>query len=137
MYTMASMDIGMPKTALFVMLLAASGIANASVVTFNLSGILEDGSALGGSFNLDTTTGLATTVNIALGPPDSVLLTVIRVDSINGTDWELAGGTAAMGIPFQSLFFPVQSLVGYTGGQLCSLTLECQGLSVFIGGPSG
>jgi len=124
------------KSALFAsLLLIASGIASASVVTFNLSGTLTDGSALGGFLNIDTTAGLVTTANVTLGPPDSLLLTVIRFDGLNGSYWEVGVSNTPIGTPFQSLFFPVASLVGYTGGPFCTLGYDFCGaaLSTFIG----
>jgi PEP-CTERM motif-containing protein len=118
----------MPKAirlTLFASLLlaAASGTASASVVTFNLSGTLGDGSALGGSMNLDTITGLLTAADVTLGSPDSLLFTFIQLDTsiVAGTLWDVGLGTSASSRPFLSLVFPVASLVGYTGGPLCSL----------------
>jgi hypothetical protein len=105
-----------------MMLLAASATASrADGAIFTAQGTFDDGSSLSGTATIDTVSGLFTAINLTVGPP-------IRVFSEN-IDQQYLGppffysvfvrntaGTEDFGFGLQ-----LSSLVGYTGGPICSL----------------
>jgi PEP-CTERM motif len=93
--------------------------------TFDLSGTFEDGSLLTGTVTIDTTTGLPTAVSAETTGPTSVgPLTDLGFSEDQPQFFEIAAQGSNNNDIF--LFFDVPNLIGYTGGDLCGVSLpEC------------
>jgi len=104
------------------MSLAASVSAVGSPILFNLSGVFQNGASLGGTVTIDPVTGLVTAANVILGAPSSLTLgTVEGQASEFGVQYHVQIGQGATP-PDVNLTFPVASLIGYSGGGLCTRT---------------
>ena len=108
-------------------LLVASALLGASLTAradtlFSLSGTFQSGAALGGTFELNETTGLADSINfIYNGASQNVVFTTIDVQ--RGGEFPNLYEIGASYENFNDvflLFFPEVSLVGYTGSPLYS-----------------
>lgn len=111
-------------------LLAAPTIASAMPILFDWSGTFESGSLLSGTLTIDTATGVATATNVIIGAPASLTFNVIEAQGGNGVQYQLQVGDGG-GLPDFNPSFPVASLVGFTGGNVCSVadSIGCTGLS--------
>ncbi len=109
---------------MLVLAVAAISLSStkADAAVFYASGIFEDGSVLSGTLTIDTIAGLITDSNLVVGPPSAFTFTVI----VNQGDLPApffysvrvrnAGATEDF-----SFGLLTHSLVGYTGGEICSL----------------
>jgi hypothetical protein len=123
-------------------LLAASTLpAHAdSFSTFNLNGTLSDGGSFSGTVLLDTTTGLFTGADftvLSIGGPynfDSAPVGQNVISTFTFVTFRQTGGLDLFG-----LNLPEASLIGYTGGTLCSLDQPCLGASglIYVSSPYG
>lgn len=113
-------------SALIVLTICASG-AYAETVTFDASGSLEGGSTLGGTFTVDTTDGMVTAVDLTLTSPYAGTYDVLNGQSPDGTGYNFGASFSYGTYPSITILLPVSTLVGYTGGPLCSLAMECNG----------
>lgn len=105
-----------------VMMLFASGLL--AQTAFNASGTFADGTTLGGTVTINTATGQVTSVDLTLSAPNAATLTLIAdVGSVPGSV-VISAGTPSV-YPQVSLWFPVSTLAGYSGGALCSNTSPC------------
>ena len=119
--------------ALFVFMSATPASAD---TIFSLNGRFTDGTTVSGSFSLDVATGIVTAADLSY-------LGINNFNSISGQGI-VNGATPSGKTPVQvgydfgvtealnpvpgrylSVLFPVTSLVGYAGGDLCSIALEC------------
>jgi PEP-CTERM motif-containing protein len=99
------------------------------VLTFTLSGTFTDGSLLGGTVTIDTTTGV-----VLSGDPTTSAPSVGNYPDL-ATPQESFGSaylaqfdTTAppdLTFPFLDVLFATGSLVGYDGGNLCSVAVSC------------
>jgi len=85
---------------------------------FTFTGTFQNGAALGGTITINPTTGAIDGVNLNVAGA-SYSFVQLALPGF-GTEYFLqltttSGDTS----PFLDVFFPVTSLVGYTGGQLC------------------
>jgi hypothetical protein len=99
---------------------------HASITTFVATGVTQSGSTLSGDIVIDTTTGSVSSLSLTMSSPLSFTANtfnsfvsgpasgyfVIRAD--NGTTF-----------PFIDLDIPTTTLVGYTGGSLCTVGSTC------------
>lgn len=119
-----------------VSMLAAPCTVTASVIKFDLSGIMGDFftlapiGVLDGTLTIDLTAGHVIAADVTLGPPQSVNFTFVGFDgpvTDSGiTFWNTQLRTSPAGpSPILVIDLPVQSLVGYAGGALCSLDAIC------------
>jgi hypothetical protein len=105
----------------FCLLGLAAATARASIV-FQVSGTLNDGSAISGTFTIDTTAGTVTAANLTLGPPTSETCNSIANQFVAGGGpgfYELdlncsAGNKFIVFLPSD----PAGDLLGYTGGSI-------------------
>ena len=129
-----------PAAAFIVAMLLATSSAHAAAV-FNLRANLTNGYYAAGTVTIDTSTGLVTGEDATLFK-DSVAVSTFGVPSSQGS---FAPGGAAPSYLFSSggtggyLFVgaaATSSLVGYGGGELCSVTstVKCLYSDVFFGG---
>jgi len=112
--------------ALVIVLFAWCAYAGDTVVTFNASGTFADGATLSGTLTLDTTTGEPMVENLVVSSPDSNTYTVPNGVVITST-YQLIFVSPA-GLPFTPVLqvtVPASTLVGYSGGTLCSTTTTC------------
>jgi hypothetical protein len=115
---------------LLALVLCGSG-ACASTITYSLSGTLTDGAALSGTMTINNVAGLATAANFILGPPDSNIFSVVEYDNTVGSFWliqTVLTGASPGSYPSFSLVLPTNTLVGYGGGSLCSVSSSCGGI---------
>jgi hypothetical protein len=103
--------------------LAAAGNAHADTIArFGASGTLQDGAVIGGSINVDTTTGSIVSSNVSFGAPDSTTQTIVSSQVANG----YVNGQYAANLRNASstedfdFSFAAASLVGYAGGNVAS-----------------
>jgi hypothetical protein len=90
--------------------------------TFDISGTFEDGSVLSGTLAIDTTTGLPISGSMETTGPTSVgPLTGIGYSGDQPQFFEVAAQGSNNNDIY--LFFDVPNLIGYTGGDLCGLSL--------------
>ena len=113
-----------------VLVLIAS-TAQAGPITFNATGILKNGSSLSGSIIMDTTLGTVQSLNLIFTGTysftiSSVVLAAANTGSQTGT-FAIEGKNATP-YPFTFIELPVTTLVGYTGGSICSQGTSCAGL---------
>lgn len=104
----------------FLVLAFLTPLANAT--TFDLTGTLDNGSTIGGTFVVDTvdySSGQAFGGTVTIGAPYSDTISMIVVQ---GSGYYLLGDSSD---DFMLLVFPVWTFFGYTGGELCDMTLGC------------
>ena len=103
----------------------------AALITFNASGVTADNSILSGTVTIDDTAGLATAVNLTLSAPLSFTAT-----NLGGQGAGLSFYTISASGPGSDavLRLPTTTLVGYTGGSLCSVSVTCALSSFAING---
>ena len=99
---------------------------HASIITFVATGVTQSGSTLSGDIVIDTTAGSVSSLSLTMSSPLSFTANtfdsfgsgqasgyfVIRAD--NGTTF-----------PFIDLDIPTATLVGYTGGSICTVGSTC------------
>jgi hypothetical protein len=125
------------------MLLAPASRANADMITiFNATGTLADGGTLSGTVTIDTTIGAATALDLIVQSPHGTL-TLNSANPASQTDWppysppryfsyeeypppsnpiQYEIGMVLPNIGDINLIVGGQSLVGYTGGPLSSVS---------------
>jgi hypothetical protein len=122
------------KVSLFVsalvIALCTSG-AHAALITFNLSGTFSNGAVLGGSITIDNAAGTVTAYNATVGPPDTGSFTVGAGASVITTYYNITidTPTSSGGFPGLVLALPVTTLVGYSGGSICSVAAPCSSVA--------
>jgi PEP-CTERM motif len=99
--------------------LVGPGLMAASADTiFTFSGTFLDGSALGGTLTINTATGAIDGIDLTVGA-NTFTFQQGSLITIGGSSFIQLTTTPGFSFPLLDLFFPVSSLVGYTGGQLC------------------
>jgi hypothetical protein len=108
--------------AALALLLCGVGQAKADTIqTFNASGTFADGATLSGILTIDVTTGVATAVDLVVGPPDSLTFSFIQQQVPSGADgYLIQTGTAASGVPQLDLILATTTLVNYSGSSIAS-----------------
>ncbi len=112
------------------LLAVASNTAYGSSITLNVNGTLVDGAVLGGTMTIDQNSGLITAIDLTLGRPDTGTFDVFAGQFATGSVIDTGAtltGQSAGSYPGITLLLPVTSLVGYTGGPLCSVNALCNG----------
>ena len=121
-----------------VSLLSAALVARADTVqTFDFQSTLDLGYTAQGTIDIDTTTGIVNSSDFTLslgGTTEATFTTPASNGLYNGFYLAAIPGTA--GYEFE-LLFPVSSLVGYSGGSLCTDTAPCGGFTAGSYVPSG
>lgn len=108
------------------LLLCAAG-AYAGSMTFNLSGMLDDGAALSGTFTLNEITGTVTAVDLVLTAPNAGTFNVVDGQGPDGSDYDFGAAITYGEYPSITILLPVSTLVGYDGGPVCNLNALCLG----------
>ena len=114
-------------SALGASLLYASIEVSAAPILFDVSGVLQSGSIVTGTVTIDTALGTATAANLSVSTPQSLTFNVIEFFGLVEPNLFLiqTGITNVPGLPDLNIGLPVNSLVGYAGGSLCSLSSQC------------
>jgi len=139
-----------PKRKIVKMLLTlvlCASSACAEIITFEVSGTMTDGAVLSGTMTIDNVAGIVTEANFQFGAPNSETFSVVEYDAVvggarivllqrhrKGRSWLLQTiptGASLGSLPDFNLFLPTDTLVGYEGGSLCSVSALCS-----IGGAS-
>ena len=114
--------------ALAAVALAGSfGMAHADTLnTFNLSAVLTTGSA-SGTVTLDETTGKFTAANITvMASGASAVFTGAPIAQTTATGLSSnVFATSTLPLISFDLALPIASLIGYSGGSLCTITASC------------
>lgn len=102
--------------------------------TFQASGLFADGATLGGTYTLDTTTGVASSVDLTFGPPVSSAVTILDGTGLDGSgfveQFTLNNLTGPNIYPGFTMDLGVTTLVGYQGGAISGqLFLDSTNLS--------
>jgi hypothetical protein len=131
---------GARATALFFVALGLlAPAAHAGLITFDATGTLQDGATLSGDVVINTTTGVVQSLDLTVSSPLS--FTVTEFDSsVSGQDIADYSLEADNGIPFNPgivLDIIGTTLVGYTGGGICTVGSPCNGSVSFAGTASG
>lgn len=113
---------------LFTLLMCASS-ACAGTIDFSVSGTLTDGAVLVGTMTVDSVAGLVTAANFMFGVPDSETFSVVEAQGATSTSTWLVQtvltGASKGSHPAFTLVLPTDTLVGYEGGSICSLSALC------------
>ena len=110
----------------FAVLCLFAPAMHAGIVEFTATGVTQNGSTLSGDIFIDTTLGSISSLSLTMSGPLSFTVNtfnnfvtgpasgyyVIRAD--NGTTF-----------PFIDLDIPTDTLVGYTGGSICTVGSKC------------
>lgn len=119
-------------------LLAGSLACRADVVTmFNVNGTWDNGSLTGpggtltGTITIDVTTGVATGIDVvetttAASTSGATSNTFSGIGAQGPGNMEYIVQSGGVNL-FTELIFPTDSLIGYAGGNLCSLQNSCSG----------
>lgn len=108
--------------ATFTLAVASMAVAHAGTI-FIAQGEFEDGSALSGTVTIDTVAGLFTDINLVAGAPTNLkFFTNISqgFDPTPGAFYTVFVSNLDGSFDF-AFGLPVLSLIGYTGGPICSL----------------
>ncbi len=111
---------GVTSNAVVFIINAAGGST-----TYQLSGMMTDGAVLGGTMTVDEVAGKVTSASFTIGAPDSFTTSITRQSFAltfpAGTQyWAVYSAVAPGPYPSLNLLFPTNTLVGYTGGSICS-----------------
>jgi hypothetical protein len=117
--------------------LGGSG-ARAAVITLNVNGILEDSSSvitdITGTIMVDNVAGMVTSGSLTLSAPNAGVYSVLCPgQQADGDEWVVGFGMVGEtvgGYPGLTILFPGTTLVGYSGGPLCSVQAPCNGYNV-------
>ena len=106
-----------------------------TVSTFSLSGSVQNQSLpLSGTMTVDTTTGTVLSANFAFAGSQSFrntsLVTGVFANHVEITETFMAANGS--GLESIDLLLPVSDLVGYTGGDVCSVLSPCSGANTVI-----
>jgi hypothetical protein len=112
--------------------------AYAGTVTLNVTGSFFDGAALSGTITVDQSGGTVTAINLTVGAPESGTYNVIYSQGPSNTYGAynvVVLASPGVGLPEINLFLVGTSLIGYTGGSLCSNQTPCTapGISIASG----
>jgi len=112
------------------------GLPGASASTAFLAyGLLTDGATFIGNLTIDTVSGTPTTVDITVSAPDSLHALAIQASySASSSDWVVLVGATGNSTPSLLLVIPANTLVGYAGGPLSTLSNLGGGGNPLLGG---
>ena len=105
---------------------------------FDANATASNGADLTGTFTIDTVLGKVTAVDLFVSAPGSFSTTVVGLQGPGGSGFYSFLTTGGLFVPpYLSLSFPVTTLIGYTGGALCTTTSPCGGQYSGYQGSSG
>jgi uncharacterized protein (TIGR03437 family) len=110
--------------SLFVFLLCASA-AHARILVFNVSGTMADGAVLSGTISVDDVADVISAASFTVGPPESLTFSVIEYDGFpsgSGYLQTIPAGARIGSLPDFNLLFSADTLIGYQGGPLSTLS---------------
>jgi hypothetical protein len=110
--------------------LSAPLAAHADTIdAFTLSATMTGGDTMSGTMNIDVTTGVVESGNFGVYNAGGNLLqtftTITTSRDIGSVFWETIFEPSSGGSSEFISFIPGKNLVGYAGGQLCSISQEC------------
>ena len=95
---------------------------------FDANATASNGADLTGTITIDTVLGKVTAVDLSLSAPGSFSTTVVGLQGPGGSGfYSFLTTSGPFTPPYLSFSFPVTTLVGYTGGALCTATSSCGG----------
>jgi hypothetical protein len=97
-----------------------------TMTTFNVTGTFTNGATLSGSIVIDTTTGVVSSGTVIAGGITFTFVNPADFQGSYGSEYlAQLSTTPGFSVPFLDLLFPTGSLIGYTGGDLCSDSDPC------------
>jgi len=99
---------------------------HASIITFVATGVTQSGSTLSGDVVIDTTAGSVSSLSLTMSSPLS--FTANTFDSFasgQASGYLVIQADNGTTFPFVALDIPTATLVGYTGGSLCTVGSTC------------
>lgn len=111
--------------ATFTLVSSISLASRADAAVFVADGVFDDGSTLSGTVTIDTVAGLFTAINLVVGSPSSLAFGVNIDQGSFGAPFFYSVFVSNIAGTYDFNFgIPLNSIVGYTGGSLCSLETE-------------
>ena len=105
---------------------------HAGLITFVATGVTQSGSTLSGDIVIDTTAGSVSSLSLTMSSPLS--FTVNTFDSFGsgqGIGYYALRADNGTTFPFIDLDIPTATLVGYTGGSICTVGSTCPNGTTF------
>lgn len=111
--------------ATFTLVSSISLASRADAAVFIADGLFQDGSTLSGTVTIDTVAGLFTAIDLVVGPPGNLTFGVNIDQGSFGAPFFYSVFVQNVAATYDFNFaVPLDSIVGYTGGSLCSLETE-------------
>src|ERR1700690_3641035 len=99
---------------------------HASIITFVATGVTQSGSTLSGDVVINTTTGSVSSLSLTMSSPLSFTAnTLDSIDTGPASGFYVIEARNGTTFPFISLDIPTATLVGYTGGSMCTVGSTC------------
>ena len=99
---------------------------HAGIIEFAATGVTQSGSTLSGDIFIDTTAGSVSSVSLSMSSPLSFTVsTFSSFGSGQATGYYVLRADNGTTFPFIDLDIPTATLVGYTGGNLCTVGSTC------------
>ena len=102
--------------------------ASFAQTVFTASGTFANGATLGGTVTINPATGEVTAINLTVSAPISATLTVAEGTGFGAAYVDFGVGTVS-GTTDMTVALPGTTLVGFSGGPLCSTSAPCGGIS--------
>ena len=99
---------------------------HAGIVEFAATGVTQDGSTLSGDIFIDTTAGSISSLSLTMSSPLSFTAnTFDTFGSGQASGYYVIRADNGTTFPFIDLDIPTSTLVGYTGGSICTVGSTC------------
>ena len=99
---------------------------HAGIIEFAATGVTQSGSTLSGDIFIDTTAGSVSSLSLTLSSPLSFTAnTFDNLGSGQASGYYVIRADNGTTFPFIDLDIPTATLVGYTGGNLCTVGSTC------------
>src|ERR1700733_12979826 len=114
------------KVTIWLSALAFLVPASHASIIFDANATASNGADLTGTITIDTVLGTVTALDLSVSAPGSFSTTDVGVQGPGGSGfYALLTTPRPFTPPYFSLSFPVTTLIGYTGGALCTTTSPC------------
>jgi hypothetical protein len=99
---------------------------HAGIVEFAATGVTESGSTLSGDIFIDTTAGSISLLSLTMSSPLSFTANTINtIVTGQASGYYVIWADNGTTFPFIALDIPTATLVGYTGGSICTVGSKC------------
>ena len=110
----------------FAVLCLFAPAMHAGIVEFAATGVTQDGSTLSGDIFIDTSAGSISSLSLTMSSPLSFTVnTFENFGSGQATGYYVIRADDGTTFPFIDLDIPTATLVGYTGGSICTVGSTC------------